>query len=543
LKVFSIKAILFFIFLEKEAGMGKERRLSMRKIKEILRLKFDCDLSNRGIARSCSISHSTVGDYISRFEESGLSWPLPAEVDELSLEWRLFPLDSMVNENVSSREPDWKSVHEELRKKGVTLLLLWREYLSENRQGYKYSRFCELYKQWKKKLQVSMRQTHRAGEKMFVDYCGQTVEIRNGTGADVSQAQIFVAVLGASNYIFAEAHYKQDIAHWLGGHIRGFEFFGGVPEVVVPDNLKAGVKSPCRYEPVINPSYNDMAKHYQVAVIPARVRKPKDKSKAEVGVQVVQRWILAVLRKRTFFSLYELNQAIKELLVELNNREMRHLGKSRKELFDNLEKPMLKPLPQQPYTFWEWKKVKVPPDYHVKFDNNYYSIPSRYVEKSVDIRANQHLVEIYFKDKVIAYHKRSYEKNFVLTEAKHMPKKHRVIAEVNAQHLMNWSEKVGPKTNSIIGRMLSSEIHPEQTYRKCLGVLRLGGRYGEERLEAACNRALHFGVNNYKGIESMLKNGCDKLPLCDIDKEQPPNHLHHENIRGSHYYHREVATC
>ena len=527
--------------------MGKERRLSMRKIKEILRLKFDCDLSNRCIARSCSISHSTVGEYISRFEESGLSWPLPSGLDESSLESRLFPLASMVKENVTDREPDWQMVHEELRKKGVTLLLLWREYVSENPEGYKYSRFCDLYKQWKKKLQVSMRQNHRAGEKMFVDYCGQTVEIRNSSGTTVSEAQIFVAVLGASNYIFAEAHNKQDIVHWLGGHIRGFEFFGGVPEVVVPDNLKSGVKSPCRYEPVLNPSYHDMAKHYEVAVIPARVRKPKDKSKAEVGVQVVQRWILAVLRKRTFFSLHELNQAIKELLVDLNNREMKHLGKSRRELYESLEKPMLRSLPREPYNFWEWKKVKVPPDYHVKFDNNYYSVPSRYVQKSVDIRANQHLVEIYFKDKVIAYHKRSYEKNFVLTEVKHMPQRHRVIAEVNGQHLMNWSEKVGPHTTSVIDHLLSSEMHPEQTYRKCLGVLRLGGRYGEERLEAACKRVLHFGVATYKGIEAVLKNGCDKLPLprveTDKEKEPLPTHLHHENIRGSHYYHAEVETC
>jgi transposase len=381
------------------------------------------------------------------------------------------------------------------------------------------------------------------GEKMFVDYSGQTVEIKNGSQETVSEAQIFVCVLGASNYVFAEAHIKQDIVHWLGGHSRGFEFFGGVPEVVIPDNLKAGVKSPCRYEPSLNPSYHDMAKHYQVAVIPARVRKPKDKAKVEVGVQVVQRWILAVLRKRTFFSLHELNQAIKELLTELNDREMKHLGKSRGELFESIEKPMLKPLPQQPYNFWEWRKAKVPPDYHVKFDHNYYSVPSRYVQKTVDIRANQHLVEIYIKDKVIAYHKRCYEKNFVLTQANHMPKKHRVIAEVNAQHLMNWSEKVGSNTNSIIGRMLSSEMHPEQTYRKCLGVLRLGGRYGEERLEAACKRALHFGVNTYKGIEAVLKNGCDKLPLADTDKEPLANHPHHKNIRGSHYYHQEVGAC
>lgn len=531
--------------------MSKKRRLSMRKIKEILRLKFDCELSNRGIGRSCSISHSSVGDYLCRFEQAGLSWPLPPEMDEESLERKLFLLDSLVrvSGNVTRKEPDWKWVHEELKKKGVTLLLLWKEYLADNPKGYKYSQFCHLYKKWKKKLQVSMRQTHRAGEKMFVDYCGNTVEIKNRSRETVSEAQIFVCVLGASNYVFAEAHIKQDIVHWLGGHTRGFEFFGGVPEVVIPDNLKAGVKSPCRYEPSLNPSYYDMAKHYQVAVIPARVRKPKDKAKVEVGVQVVQRWILAVLRKRTFFSLHELNQAIKELLEDLNNREMKHLGKSRRELFESLEKAMLKPLPQHPYNFWEWRKVKVPPDYHVKFDSNYYSVPWRYVQETVDIRANQHLVEICIKDKVIAYHKRSYEKNFVLTQVKHMPKKHRVIAEVNAQHLLNWSEKVGPETNSIISRMLSSEMHPEQTYRKCLGVLRLGGRYGEERLEAACKRALHFGVNTYKGIEAVLKSGCDKLalPLAkdtdEADNEQLPKLLHHDNIRGSHYYQQEVAAC
>lgn len=484
--------------------MVKKRRLAMRKIKEILRLKFGCELSNRGIGRSCSISHSTVAEYMSRFEQAGLSWPLPPEMDEESLERKLFPLDSLVgvNGSVSGKEPDWKLVHEELKKKGVTLLLLWKEYLADNPKGYKYSQFCHLYKKWKKKLQVSMRQTHRAGEKMFVDYCGNTVEIKNRSGETVSNAEIFVCVLGASNYVFAEAHIKQDLAHWLGGHTRGFEFYGGVPEVVIPDNLKAGVKSPCRYEPSLNPSYHDMAKYYQVAVIPARVRKPKDKAKVEVSVQVVQRWILAVLRKRTFFSLHELNQAIKELLEDLNNREMKHLGKSRRELFESLEKPMLKPLPQHPYNFWEWKKVKVPPDYHVKFDNNYYSVPWRYVQETVDIRANQHLVEVYVKDKVIAYHKRSYEKNFVITEVKHMPKKHRVIAEVNEQHLLDWSEKVGPQTNSIISQLLSSEMHPEQTYRKCLGILRLGGRYGEERLEAACKRSLHFGVSTYKGIAS-----------------------------------------
>jgi transposase len=529
----------------------------MRKIKEILRLKFACGLSNRQIAGSCSISHSTVGDYLDRFEKSGLSWPLAGELDELSLELRLFPMDRVLEKSLLRPEPDWKYVHEELRRKGVTLQLLWREYLSENKdKGYRYSQFCQLYGEWKRSLHVSMRQKHRAGEKMFVDYCGQTVPIKNSSSEDIKEALIFVAVLGASNYIFAEGHLKQDIAHWIGGHIRAFEFFEGVPEIVVPDNLKAGVKSPCRYEPVINPSYQDMAEHYQVAVIPARVRKPKDKAKVEVGVQIVQRWILAVLRKRTFFSLHELNQQIKELLVELNNREMKQLGKSRRELFENLEKPQLKALPDQPFQFWEWKRVQVPADYHIKFDNNYYSVPAQYVQKTIDIRANQSLVEIYFKDKVIAYHKRSYEKNFTITKAEHMPKKHRAIAEVNAQNLLNWAEKVGSQTYAFIQRILSSEKQPEQTYRRCLGVLRLGTRYGEDRLEAACKRSLHFGGHTYKGVEAILKNGCDKFPLPDNNNQSyspissslpslpslpSPAPVLHENIRGSQYYQQEVA--
>jgi len=517
----------------------------MRKIREIFRLKYECRLSNRQIARSCSISHSTVGDYLKRFSEAGLSWLHARELDEEALNKMLFPLVPILEGGNSKPLPDWKIVDKEFRKKGVTLLLLWQEYHECYPQGYRYSQFCELYKKWKRKLHVSMRQNHKGGEKMFIDYCGQTVDVRNSHNGEVIKAQIFVAVLGASNYTYAEAHHSQNTTHWIGGHVRAFNYFGGVPEIAVPDNLKAGVKTPCRYEPVINRSYHQMARYYQMAVIPARVRKPKDKSKAEVGVQIVQRWILAVLRKRVFFSIQELNQAIKELLEHLNNREMKHLGQSRKELFESIEKPFLKPLPQNSYDFWEWGKATVPPDYHVKFDHNYYSVPYRYIQHRVDIRANERILEVFCKDKLIASHKRCYEKHFTSTRVEHMPKKHRKIAEVTPQHLMAWSQKVGISTHNLIECILSSERHPEQTYRQCLGILRLSSRYGEDRLEAACKRSLHFGIITYRGIASILKNGCESLSLPELDDgtEGGSHRLHHSNIRGVEYYGKEVATC
>jgi len=327
-----------------------QERLTMRKIREVLRLKCECGLTNRAIARSCSISHSTVGEYLRRAKETGLSWPIPEDLDEDALFRLLFPKPSRPSSRVIPC-PDWSLIHTELRKKSVTLRLLWVEYREAHPDGYSHSQFCELYRRWAKRLKPSMRLSHKGGEKVFVDYAGQTAPVVDPNTGEVRQAQIFVGVLGASNYTYAEAHWSQDLPSWIGAHVRMFAFFGGVPEIVVPDNLKAGVKHPCRYEPDLNPTYQDLAQHYGTAVIPARVRKPKDKAKAEVGVQVVERWILARLRNHTLFSLADLNEAICELLDELDTKLMKHLGRSRRELFETLDQPALKPLPEIPYEF------------------------------------------------------------------------------------------------------------------------------------------------------------------------------------------------
>jgi len=380
----------------REVEMAQER-LSMRKIREVLRLKWDCDLSNRAIARSCRIAHSTVNEYIRRAEEAGLSWPLPEGLDEDRLSQLLFP----TRPRSGSREipvPDWTEIHTELKKKSVTLRLLWVEYREDHPDGYGYSQFCLLYGEWAKRLHPSMRLRHKAGEKLFVDYAGQTVPIIDPDTGEVRQAQIFVATLGASNYTYAEAQWSQELPNWIGGHVRAFAFLDGVPEVVVPDNLKAGVKHPCRYEPDLNPTYQDLANHYGIAVLPTRVRKPKDKSKVEVAVLVVERWILARLRNRKFFSLAELNQAIRQLLEELNNRPMRHLGQSRKELFQSLDQPALKPLPATPYEFAVWKKARVNIDYHVEFDKHFYSVPYSHIGKVLDVRSTGTSVEIFLKN-------------------------------------------------------------------------------------------------------------------------------------------------
>ena len=316
-------------------------RLSMRKIKEVLRLKFELGLAHRQIARSCSINHSTVADYVRRAEAAGLAvWPLPGDVDEVRLETRLFPPRATLAPVRPA--PTWATIHEELRRnKHVTLRLLWQEYKQSNPEGYSYSRFCELYQQWSGKLDLVLRQEHRAGEKLFVDYAGATVPVVDSKTGTIQEAAIFVAVLGASNYTFAEATLSQNLACWVGSHVRALELFGGAPALVVPDNLKSAVRRPCRYAPDLNPTYQDMAAHYGIAVIPARVRKPRDKAKAEAGVLLVERWILAALRKRTFFSLAALNEAIAQLLVRLNDRPFRKLEGSRRTRFETLDPPAL----------------------------------------------------------------------------------------------------------------------------------------------------------------------------------------------------------
>ena len=361
--------------------------LSMKKIEEVLRLKYKNGLSHRAIAKSCRISASTVSEYVTHAKAAGLSWPLPEGMTPKQLETRRFP--GKVSAGRQIPQLDWRQVNKELKRKGVTLSLLWIEYRQEHPDGYGYSQFCQHFREWKKPLNPIMRHNHKAGEKLFVDYAGQTVEVVDLERGEIREAQVFVTTLGASNYTYAEAHWSQRLPNWTGGHVRAFEFLGGLPEVLVPDNLKAGVKSPNLYEPDLNPPYREFARHYGVAVVPARVRKPRDKSKVETGVQVVERWILARLRDRQFFGLAELNQAILKLLVELNQREMKHLGQSRLELFEELDRPVLAPLPVQPYEFAFWKSARVHIDYHVAFEKHNYSVPHTLIGKEVDIRATE----------------------------------------------------------------------------------------------------------------------------------------------------------
>jgi len=510
-----------------------QERLTMRKIAEVLRLKWECGLSNRTIARSCSISHSTVGEYLRRAQDAGLSWPLPPDLGEDTLFELLFQKTSTSSSRVIPC-PDWSLVHTELRKKGVTLRLLWVEYREAHPDGYGYSQFCARYREWAKHLKPSMRLTHKWGEKVFVDYAGQTVPIVDPHTGEVQEAQIFIGVLGASNYTYAEAQESQELFNWISAHVRMFSFFGGVPEIVVPDNLIAGVKHACRYEPDLNPTYQDLAQHYGTAVIPTRVRKPKDKAKVEVGVQVVERWILARLRNRTFFHLADLNQAIRQLLPELNTRQMEHLGRSRHEFFSELDQPALRPLPEEPYEFAIWKKATVNIDYHVEYDKHYYSVSHKLLHKEVFVRATQSTIEIFYNRQRVASHRRSNARGRHTTLSEHMPPAHQQYLEWSPERFRRWAQTIGPHTAQVVQALLDSRRHPQQAYRSCLGLLRLGDRYGKDRLEAACRRALPAGIHSYKGVKNILDAKLDQVEPEEASTVVPSAH---ENIRGQAYYH------
>jgi transposase len=509
-----------------------QERLSMRKITEVLRLKWTCDLSNRTIARSCRISHSTVSEYLARAKQAGLSWPLPENLDEDGLYRLLFPEKTQVAERHAKPLPDWEQVRKELKKRNVTIRLLWEEYREDHPSGYSYSQFCDLYRRYVKKLDPPMRQNHKAGEKMFVDYAGDTVPIVDPETGEVWQAQIFVAVLGASSYTYAEAQASQELPNWIGGHVRALAYFGGVTQIIVTDNLKQGVKSPCWYDPDINQTYLEMAQYYGVAVIPTRIKRPRDKSKVEVAVQVAERWIIARLRKRTFFSLTELNQAIRKLLVDINNRNMKHLDKSRRELFEELDQPALRPLPERPYEYATWKAARVNIDYHVAFEKHFYSVPFTLIHEEVRIRATERLVEIYYKSQrePVAIHPRSPTPGRYSTQTIHMPPKHQKAGEWSAERLVRWAGEVGPQTVQLIQAILASRQHPEQAFRSCLGIMRLSGKYTQTQMENACQMAREARILNYRGVKEVL----DTLP--PLSKAEGTPLPTHENIRGNDYY-------
>ncbi len=508
------------------------RRLPLKKTREILRLLWHLGFGVRKTARACQTSHATVVEYRNRAEDAGLDWAQVEAMDEVSLEQELFPA---VASPAARPLPDWSEIHLERKKPGVTLQLLWDEYKAAYPEdGYQYSRFCELYGEWRGRLDLSMRQEHKAGEKLFVDYCGQTVPITDPSTGETHPAQIFVAVLGASNYAYAEATRSQELPDWIGSHVRAFEFLGGVSELVIPDNLKSGVDKPCRYEPDLNRTYQDLATHYSTAVIPARVRKPKDKAKVEVGVQIVERWILACLRHRQFFSLSELNGAIAELLERLNNRPFRKLPGSRRSQFEALDRPALKALPESSFEYADWKKGRVGPDYHLEVENHFYSVPYQLVGKELDIRFTASTVECLHRGQRVACHVRSYVAGKCSTLPDHLPAAHRHYAEWTPQKLVKWAHQNGSATGEVVEAILISKPHPHQGFYSCLGLRSLSRRYGTDRLEAACRRALVIRGLSYKSIRSMLKNGLDRQALPD--NAPSAKAIEHGNVRGASYY-------
>jgi transposase len=473
---------------------------------------------------------------LARTAAAGLSWPLPATLTEAGLEAMLFaPVGGSAPGARHKAEPDWAAIHHELRRPGVTLLLLWEEYRAIHTGGYGYSRWCELYRSWESRLSPTMRQAHPAGERLFVDYAGQTVEVVDGGTGELRAAQVFVAVLGASNYTYAEASWTQSLQDWIGSHVRTLDFLGGVPRQIVPDNLRAGVLRANWYEPGINPTYRDLAAHYRTAILPTRVRRPRDKAKVEVGVLVVERWILARLRHQRFFSLAELNAAIAALVAELNARPMRKLGVSRRQLFEQLDQPALASLPAEPFVYAEWRIRRVALDYHVDIDGHYYSVPHRLLREQVEARVTARTVELFHRGERVAVHVRGGTRGRHTTLAEHMPQAHRRHAEWTIERIRREAAAIGTATATLTAVILESRPHPEQGFRACLGILRLVRNYGRDRVEAACARGLEIGARSYGSVQSILQHGLDRQPQAAGARagELP---LLHPNIRGAGYH-------
>lgn len=507
----------------------------MRKTLEILRLAHECQWSIRRIAESVGAPRSTVGDYLNRFQATGLAWPLPHDLDQPALEARLFARTS--SKAVVRPLPDWQTVHEELRKDGVTLDLLWQEYKRTYPDGYQYTRFCHLYRAWAATLDPVLRQVHPAGERVFVDYAGQTVEIVDPRTGEVRTAQIFVGVLGASNFTYVEATWTQSLPDWIGSHVRMLAYFGGVPAVVVPDNLKAGVRRACYYEPDLNPTYHDLAVHYGTTILPARAYHPRDKAKVETGVQIVERWILAPLRHHRFSSLAELNMEIRHLREVVNDRPFQKLDGTRRTLFTTLDQPALRPLPPTPYEYADWRRARVNIDYHISVEKHLYSVPYTLVRAEVDVRLTATMIEVLHEGKRVAVHVRQSGRGGFTTDPAHLAKSHRAHLEWTPSRLIRWGSEIGTATGAVVTAILERQPHPEQGYRSCLGLLSLSRRYSRARLDAACQRALITGATSYKSVKSILATGLDQVP-ADPDAISPTLVLPamHEHVRGAAYY-------
>ena len=503
-----------------------QARLSVRKIREVLRLKAEARLSDRQIAAVIGSARSTVQECLRRAREAGVSWPLPPECDEEELHARLYRRSAAPPRYPT---PDFAAIHAELARKGVTRMLLWQEYKARHPDGCQYSAFCRDYDAWLGRQDAVMRFEHTPGERLFVDYAGQTMAIVDRHSGAVQEAQVFVAALGASHYTYVEATLTQTVADWLGAHVRAFEYFGGVTELVVIDNLKSGVQRACRYEPDLNPSYQDLAEHYGVVILPARVRKPRDKAKVEVAVQGIERWILAPLRHATFFSLAELNAALWAQLEAYNDRPLSREAGSRRSRFLELDRPALRPLPAQRYQLATWKKAKVHLDYHVEVERRYYSVPYRLIGKTVDLRLTRHMVEVFYRGQAVATHLRQDGQRRFITDPGHRPDRHRAVIELNHERLLERAEAIGPATAAVLREQAHRRTHPDEALRASLGILRLAHDFSSSALEAACTRAVELKTYSYRAVRALIITP----PAPPPDSLLTPEH---DNLRGARYF-------
>jgi transposase len=508
----------------------------MRLAREIIRLKFSACVPTRDIARRLGLAPSTVRENLKRFEGSGLAWPLPEDISDSDLEAALYSNRRSKRGHRRHPEPDWPAVHREMKRKHVTLMIVWDEYIAQNPGGYSYSRFCELYRAFETKLSPTMRQTHAAGERLFVDYAGDGVPVLvDRLTGEMRNAQIFVAVLGASSFTFARATWTQTLPDWIDAHVQAFEAIGGVPHLLVPDNTRTAVIKACLYDPLVNRTYAEMAVHYDTAILPARPRKPRDKAKVEQAVLIVERWLLGRLRHRIFTCLAEVNAAIGELLKQLNEEQpIRRLGVTRRQLLEEIDRPALKPLPIEPYVFCEWRMCRVGIDYHIDAGSHYYSVPYRFARAEVDVRLTAKTVEIFLKGERIAAHVRVSGNRKHTTIADHMPSSHRRYAGWTIDRIREDARRIGLATAALCEQILEHRPHPEQGYRACLGIVRLSGSYGAERVEAAAERAIEIGARTYGSVKSILDNNLDRRPAQKRAADGAP--ILHQNIRGPRYY-------
>jgi transposase len=509
-------------------------RLSMRRIRQVLQLHFGARASARVIAHEVGVGRSTVQDYVARAAGAKLGWPLPADVTDAALEQLLFPAPTATPGVRRHPEPDWAALVREMKRCGVSLMILWEEYHGAHPQGYGYSRFCELYRAFERRLSPTMRQTHLAGQKAFVDYSGKKIPITDRLTGEIRMAEIFVGVLGASNLTYAEATWTQTLPDWIGAHVRMFRFYGAAPRLLVPDNLKSGIHKASFYDPEANRTYGAMAAHYGVGVLPARPRKPRDKAPVEAGVRVAQYYLLGRLRNVIFFSLAECNAAITAAMTTMNARVMRRLGVSRRQLFDAVERPAMQVLPEQDYEYAEWHLARVGIDYHVEVAGFFYSVPHALIREQVDTRATARTIEVFHRGKRVAAHARRYGGPRHGTDPDHMPSAHRRYAEWTPDRFARQARDIGPNTEALILSVLARRPHPEQGFRTCIGVLRLFRGLAADRAEAVSARAIEVGVLSYDSVASILRHRLDRSASPQAADGTP---LLHENIRGSGYFH------